>query len=148
MSTTDPKAAFLETFMRATADTADGDVVAERFVAAGWRPPLPEPAREPFDPNDESPAALVAAYLAHFLGERPARMAAHIARGLDVLGLLRPSPLPGSETQWGYRFGSGAVDCVGTEKRARSEALRAIEMTGSRVALVRREVGPWIEVTS
>jgi hypothetical protein len=95
MTTTSPRDAWIDTFLRASAETADARLVADQFLAAGWRPPLPD-----------------------------------------------------SETQWGYRFGSGAVDCVGTEKRARSEALRAIEMTGSRVALVRREVGPWIEVTS
>lgn len=116
-------------------ETADIEAAADAILAAGWRPPLPEPVAEPFDPDDESPAALTAAYLAHFLGQRPARMAAHIARGLDVLGLLA-----GAERQWGWRLAGhpDAVPVPASEATARKQA----ELDPDTEA-VRRPVGEW-----
>ncbi len=117
----------------------------DAILAAGWRPPLPEPMCEPFAPDDESPAALVAAYLAHFLGARPARMAAHIARGLDALGLLKSSPRPDSETEWGWKPDPDEPDqviCATDEQAARERVSKA-----SYRKLARREVGPWVEVS-
>lgn len=67
--------------------------------------------------------------------------------GVELLGPLRrqSSPLPDSETEWGYRIPDGFVSLEPSEAMAR----RWVDMAfpGQRV-LVRREVGPWIEVQS
>ncbi|MFD5245043.1 hypothetical protein ACFWIW_10890 [Amycolatopsis sp. NPDC058340] len=70
--------------------------VADAILAAGWRPPLPDVSGEDFAPDDESPVALVAAYLKHFVGG-PGR-ASLAASGLDVLGLLM-KPAPDGDTE-------------------------------------------------
>jgi hypothetical protein len=41
MTTTSPREAWVDTFLRASAETADARLVADQFIAAGWRPPLP-----------------------------------------------------------------------------------------------------------
>lgn len=89
----------------------------------------------PFASDDQSPAALTAAYLTPFLGGDAAR-AAHAARGLDVLGLL----VGNRDWQWGWRL-AGDPDAV---------AVPASEATARKQAdldpdteVVRRPVGEW-----
>jgi hypothetical protein len=67
--------------------------------------------------------------------------------GVELLGPLKrtPSPLPDSETEWGCRNPDGHVSREPSEAVARRWVSTALP--GLRV-LVRREVGPWIEVTS
>lgn len=65
----------------------------------GWRPPLPPLSKvAPFDPDDETPAALAAFFLTPWF-DGHARLAAGAARGLDVLGVLTQpvTPLPAVE---------------------------------------------------
>lgn len=47
MTTTSPREAWVDTFLRASAETSDARLVADQFIAAGWRPPLPDSETEP-----------------------------------------------------------------------------------------------------
>jgi hypothetical protein len=61
--------------------------------------------------------------------------------GLGMVWSPVPSPLPDSETEWGCRDRHGRVHSVGVENEAQARSMRSMTP-------VRREVGPWIEVTS
>lgn len=94
--------------------------IADRLLAAGWTPPLPEPACTCEYPYDGAPGS----------GHHP---------GCDVFG----SPLPADEVEWGYRNGPNEDDhwSVDTEASARQWVERAIP--GLRVLGQRRPAGPW-----
>lgn len=61
--------------------------------------------------------------------------------GFEILNFDPSSPLPDSETEWGTRDRHGRVHTVGVENEAQARSMRSMTP-------VRREVGPWIEVTS
>lgn len=116
--------------------------VADALIAEGWRPPLPEQAegRSPWD-------AYVAAYRAYQeTNPHGARVhpTAHHMHALEAALRVAGSPLPDSETEWGWKPDPDEPDeviCSTDEQAARERVGRA-----SYRKLARREVGPWTEV--
>lgn len=110
------------------------------ILAEGWRPPLPPLSKvAPFDPDDETPPALVASFLAPWF-DGHTRLAAGAARGLDVLGLLA-SPLPADEVEWQWGCGSSIDDIFSLD-----EATARENAASTGVLRKRRAAGPWVAV--
>lgn len=117
-------------------------------LAEGWRPPLPPLSKvAPFDPDDETPAALAAFFLTPWF-DGHARLAAGAARGLDVLGVIaKPEqPLAAHEVEWSVR----APDASRFYYRPTTDEEDAREEAACREGntLGKRDVwyGPWIAV--
>jgi hypothetical protein len=138
--------------MGATEDDL-GRAAFAAVTAAGWRPPVC--ACEPFDvclrcwgPEQQREAAI--RQLAYC--EASVQASADPEDGEQCTNLRepgsvhcaqhRPSPLPDSETQWGYRTPWGA--CVPHPSEASARTIVDGSYPHARV-LVRREVTPWIE---
>jgi hypothetical protein len=135
----DPGAVVAARWPEETGSAWSARAVEQALLAAGWRPPLPSEGEEIGDD-----------VIVHFAGRPVVGRPLSVKVGLEGdqfvelprdFAVPAPSPLPDSETEWGCRDRHGRVHSVGVENEAQARSM--LSMTP-----VRREVGPWIEVTS
>lgn len=79
---------------------------------------------------------------AYYDAETSSSEAVVLARVTRILDRPAPAPEPGSVTEWGYRARDDqfVVECGEQDARAAEQACPRL------YDLVRREVGPWVEV--
>lgn len=102
MTTTSPREAWVDTFLRASAETSDARLVADQFIAAGWRPPVPAAQVEIDEEADAWYVRVLDVDVHHTTESAPVNL--DWTRdgqliGVELLGPLKhtPSPLPETE---------------------------------------------------
>jgi hypothetical protein len=133
--------------------------IIDEFVRVGWRPPLPDCGCQLFDfcekcwgPEQQREfeirqlAYCEASVQASADPEDGEQCSNPRKPGSIYCERHTPSPLPDSETEWGWRNSAG--DCAAYTERAARRYVKVAPPNHRPLVLIRRAVGPWIEVTS